>query len=1043
MSTKLATPTPSVMVEGSTSSSQTGPLSLTPMEDAQLVHLVVMTALSLCRLKGSQNLHGLYTWCKERTGKKFRWISPLIDFVKHRVENGINGLQTSLMSSQVLDAPCYGDAATGGAITHLAKEAYHFHMFLHEEMSITTNPMVAYEARSNSYKEQIDQNCFEPHTQEYLEALSTFDNGVVPPIYKDADTSSLSLFRADDIIIHTHQLLLQAASCYQNSHNKLRSWKDSENLTSSLNKSEQQLNSLLTDHRLSKHDLQQVLILKAVHMEVTCLTQRKSGNLGRFLSLVDVRSVRQKLPPTSQLVLIKKWGEFFAKFQHQNPQFYFQLNGLNLEIAAIARKERNYRLAATYLRKTLLLGINSDLTLRDYMKQLDFSASLLSIERAASLRQAAKLVHVLGDGGVLSVQTLSGIATSIYATTYNFRGQHDTTASMREMLQISSRSLNTMARWLKAEPMLLEKVYPDMISSVSDRATVSHVLELEQSSPAPDLQDFLLMPHSVVVGGNCEADADMVIGRLLRLAVIQAPQLAKMWNNLANWSMELGERLLTNCENNLVVLTVEEQRNIFTLLSSYHQGLSYAAEDALQQQYKEVLCLVTRLKIRSSQTDDAGGDAGKCELMKRTLLGVCGPWLREAPTALLDSLQLIWDGVQKRVFFYHETAINAYFQFLSRATDNEEDEKIVSATLRLLQLTVRHALELQECLQKGLVCTPSAQWRAIIPQLFSRLNHPVLIVRNRISELLCRIAQDYPHLIIYPAVVGSVSMAATDKVSKLLTSVVDDEQTEQDIDCKETPAEKETEQNTDEGSSSNSRGSVEVNPEMQSAHANIVEFMMKQSEVGQKSIEQVQVVVYELQRISLLWDELWLGTLQQYGNEINRRVKKMDDEVQRLSRNDTLTQEEKSRLVKEKYNIIFKPVIYVLEKVAAVTCGGETQPATPHEKGFANRYGEFLSETLCKLKEPLTPGKPKEVWGLLHTFQVSLTNRLQKKNQLRLSEISTKLSAIKHSCVPLPGIVSDSTRELVIGTMRKIIYREVSALQDYSTIYSRNVLSFM
>lgn len=43
----------------------------------------------------------------------------------------------------------------------------------------------------------------------------------------------------------------------------------------------------------------------------------------------------------------------------------------------------------------------------------------------------------------------------------------------------------------------------------------------------------------------------------------------------------------------------------------------------------------------------------------------------------------------------------------------------------------------------------------IIPQLFSRLSHPESYVRQSISELLCRIGLQSPHLILYPAVVGS------------------------------------------------------------------------------------------------------------------------------------------------------------------------------------------------------------------------------------------------------------------------------------------------
>ena len=43
----------------------------------------------------------------------------------------------------------------------------------------------------------------------------------------------------------------------------------------------------------------------------------------------------------------------------------------------------------------------------------------------------------------------------------------------------------------------------------------------------------------------------------------------------------------------------------------------------------------------------------------------------------------------------------------------------------------------------------------IIPQLFSRLNHPEANVRQSVSDLLCRVGQDSPHFIIYPAIVGA------------------------------------------------------------------------------------------------------------------------------------------------------------------------------------------------------------------------------------------------------------------------------------------------
>ena len=40
----------------------------------------------------------------------------------------------------------------------------------------------------------------------------------------------------------------------------------------------------------------------------------------------------------------------------------------------------------------------------------------------------------------------------------------------------------------------------------------------------------------------------------------------------------------------------------------------------------------------------------------------------------------------------------------------------------------------------------------------------------------------------------------------------------------------------------------------------------------------------------------------------------MEDEAKKLEKNDTLNQEEKRVLVKDKYYILFKPILYVLNK---------------------------------------------------------------------------------------------------------------------------------
>jgi hypothetical protein len=75
-----------------------------------------------------------------------------------------------------------------------------------------------------------------------------------------------------------------------------------------------------------------------------------------------------------------------------------------------------------------------------------------------------------------------------------------------------------------------------------------------------------------------------------------------------------------------------------------------------------------------------------------------------------------------------------------------------------------------------------------------------------------------------------------------------------------------------------------------------------------EAISQVQLLVQELRRITLLWDELWLGTLVQHHAEISRRLQQLELEVVRVEDNASLSLADKDRLIAEKHRIILKPV---------------------------------------------------------------------------------------------------------------------------------------
>ena len=208
-----------------------------------------------------------------------------------------------------------------------------------------------------------------------------------------------------------------------------------------------------------------------------------------------------------------------------------------------------------------------------------------------------------------------------------------------------------------------------------------------------------------------------------------------------------------------------------------------------------------------------------------------------------------------------------------------------------MKLLVKYAVELKEELQTGLAQTPTQPWKDIIPQLFCRLNHTEAYVRQSISELLCRIARDLPHLIIYPAVVGTQDgptkienvHKSNDKdlfdkskqADKSNTAHTQLEGTESRLIVDEHlddsgDHQRDAEQSTGLSNNVESSGDEEeddeeaVNEEKKVELKNSYKYLMDTlAETNPKMIEQVKLFVHEMRRITLLREELWIGTLNQ------------------------------------------------------------------------------------------------------------------------------------------------------------------------------------
>ena len=254
---------------------------------------------------------------------------------------------------------------------------------------------------------------------------------------------------------------------------------------------------------LSESQWKHALILNSVQ---AMLDHPGKASLETFLDYKD------RHHDTSSLLLIKKWGDFFLQNQsiyQQMPHLHFQLSRLNLEIAIQARKERNFDLSKRHLIQHL--GCPDSNGLMDFIENIDFNnqTMFLSTDKARCLRQSAKLSFVLQNqedpeksGGkirnkTVAVQVLCGIGAISLRSPSN-----------PDLTTIAARSFNTLAKWLRKNPQLMD---PDVITGSENSVSLNQILAHQPVSEVLSKENELLMSETC-------SDNDMVIGRLLKLA---------------------------------------------------------------------------------------------------------------------------------------------------------------------------------------------------------------------------------------------------------------------------------------------------------------------------------------------------------------------------------------------------------------------------------------------------------------------------------------------------------------------------------------------
>ena len=184
---------------------------------------------------------------------------------------------------------------------------------------------------------------------------------------------------------------------------------------------------------------------------------------------------------------------------------------------------------------------------------------------------------------------------------------------------------------------------------------------------------------------------DAAVGKLLQSGVKQCPQMPKVWSSLANWCYRWGRKMIESKTDSQGLRAIDSSAIIELI------------PEAQSEDVESILKILNEQQIIVEDEDIGPNESSSTEIIEGQLRMI--PLLQDRNSDFINSIIKLWKQAHRDVYRYYEMCASAYFKFLllsSSSADMVGDSSVVTATLRLLRLIVKHALGLQEVLEEGL-----------------------------------------------------------------------------------------------------------------------------------------------------------------------------------------------------------------------------------------------------------------------------------------------------------------------------------------------------
>lgn len=461
----------------------------------------------------------------------------------------------------------------------------------------------------------------------------------------------------------------------------------------------------------SREHLNNLVVLNHICHKVT--NRNRTGERENTRSLCVDKSFGSTV-----LTVLLNWSEYFDNVTEIGEQINLDLR---LDVCSMTRKEGNL----THCRKQLevffekinfgpqigCVESNLETICERLISSADkpqWSTNIWNKNTARSVYEMAKWLYSYPDKKETAIQFAAANSMTIQKSLKFIKGSDDEPLIQQRI----ARNFLTLADWLQSETdqfliKSTERPIGKLINSLEDIRLRNTILSHEREEVTTIIPPI-----------------DVAIGKLLSQSVQQCPSLSKAYGAYGNWCYRWGRKIVElhtekNEKAGLRSIDLSSINDLIPNASTTDIDLISTVLDA-----HKVTAEDEELVLSNSDENISSTELIESQLRQIAILSNCS-------TETLQRIIEIWRLANRNIYSFYEMAAEAYFKYLQLATQMQDDGlvnvtnmvdegksnencSVVTATLRILRLIVKHALGLQEVLEQGLETTPTSPWKVNI-----------------------------------------------------------------------------------------------------------------------------------------------------------------------------------------------------------------------------------------------------------------------------------------------------------------------------------------